>query len=135
MSCSHPRKVTTTCSKVTVIKDTFNLLMIQTSSQDSINTTMIQSVIDDKVESRMVTNMMAFFTRDIGMKMLGLEIKKDISIPRIRRISPYQGSDVLMRNIDSLGREYLGSVSSSTWGRSQMSSANTEDFLDLDLEN
>jgi hypothetical protein len=32
---------------------------------------------------RMVVNTMTFFTRDIGLKTLGLEIKKDISIPRI----------------------------------------------------
>jgi hypothetical protein len=44
---------------------------------------MIQSVTDDKVATRMMANMMTLFTRDIRLKTLGLEIKKDISIPRI----------------------------------------------------
>jgi hypothetical protein len=46
---------------------------------------MIQSVTDDKVALRIVMNMTTFFTRDIGLKTLGLEIKKDVSIPRIER--------------------------------------------------
>jgi hypothetical protein len=45
---------------------------------------LIQSVTDDKVASRMVTNTTMFFMVDIGLKMLGLKINKDISIPRIR---------------------------------------------------
>jgi hypothetical protein len=46
---------------------------------------MIQNVTDGKVASRMVMNIMMFFTRDIGLKTLGLEIKNDVSIPRIIR--------------------------------------------------
>jgi hypothetical protein len=43
----------------------------------------IQSVINDKVAFIMVVNMTMFFTRDTGMKTLGLKIKKNISIPRV----------------------------------------------------
>jgi hypothetical protein len=45
----------------------------------------IQSDAEDKVVTRIVTNTSTFFTRHIGLKMLGLEIKEDISILRIGR--------------------------------------------------
>ena len=44
----------------------------------------IQGVADDKIMTRMVANTTTFFMRDIGLKTLCLEIKKDVSIPRIR---------------------------------------------------
>jgi hypothetical protein len=84
LGCGHPRKVTTTGSKVIVIQNAFNLCMNQTSSKDSINTTAIQGVADDKITTRMVVNMSTLFTESVRLKALGLEIKEDVSIPRIR---------------------------------------------------
>jgi hypothetical protein len=46
---------------------------------------MIQHVTDNKVAMRMMADTTTLFTRDIGLKTLGLEIKKDISIPRVGR--------------------------------------------------
>jgi hypothetical protein len=82
--------MTATGSKVTVIEDVFSLFMSQTLLQDSVNTTMIQSVTDDKVAMRMMANTTTFFTRDIKLKTLGLEIKKDISIPWVGGVDEEQ---------------------------------------------
>jgi hypothetical protein len=126
MSYSHPRKVTSTSSKAIVSKDTFNLFTSQTSSQDSVNTMTIQCVTDDKVAMRMVTNTSTFFMRDIGLKTLGLEIKKDVSIPRIRRVDEEQ----------SFSKERIYGLSIFiSMGRSQIRSANTKYVLALNLEN
>jgi hypothetical protein len=48
----------------------------------------------------MVMNTMTFFTRDIGLKTLGLEINKDISIPRIRRA--YEEQSFIRERISGL---------------------------------
>jgi hypothetical protein len=84
LGCGHPRKVTATGSKVTVIQNAFSLCMNQTSSKDSINTTTIQGVADDKITTRMVENTSMLFTGSVRLKALGLEVKEDVSIPRIR---------------------------------------------------
>jgi hypothetical protein len=76
--------VTATGSKVIVIQNAFSLCMNQTSSKDNINTTVIQSVADDKITMRMVVNTSTLFTGSVRLKALGLEIKEDVSIPRIR---------------------------------------------------
>jgi hypothetical protein len=76
--------VTATGSKVTVVQDTFNLRMNQTSSKDSINTTVIQGVVDDEITTRMVANTLTLFTGSVRLKALGLEVKEDVSVPRIR---------------------------------------------------
>jgi hypothetical protein len=69
---------------VTVIQNAFSLCMNQTSSNDSVNTMVIQGVADDKVTTRMVANTLTLFTGSVRLKELGLEIKEDVSIPRIR---------------------------------------------------
>jgi hypothetical protein len=84
LGCGHPRKVTTTSAKVTIIQNVFSLLMNQTSSKDSINTTVIQGVTDDKITMRMVVNTSTLFTGSVRLKVLGLEVKEDVSMPRIR---------------------------------------------------
>jgi hypothetical protein len=78
--------VTATGSKVTVIQNAFSLCMNQTSSKDSINTTAIQGVTDDKVTTRMMVNTSTLFTGSVRLEALGLEIKEDVSIPRIRGV-------------------------------------------------
>jgi hypothetical protein len=75
--------VTATDAKVTIIQNAFSLLMNHTSSKDSVNTTTIQGFIDDKITMRVVTNTSTLFTRNVRLKMLGLKVKEDISIPRI----------------------------------------------------
>ena len=50
-------------------------------------------------------------------------------------MSPYQGSDELIRNKDSSGNEFLAVCLWSTRGRSVTSSANTNDYLDLEVMN
>jgi hypothetical protein len=78
--------VTAIGSKVTVIQNTFNLCMNQTSSKDSINTMAIQGVTDDKIMTRIVANTSKLFTGSVRLKALGLEVKEDVSIPRIRGV-------------------------------------------------
>jgi hypothetical protein len=84
LGCGHPRKVTATGSKVTVVQNVFNLCMNQTSLKDSVNTTVIQGFTDDEITTRMVANMSTLFMRSVRLKTLGLEVKEDVSIPRIR---------------------------------------------------
>ena len=48
---------------------------------------------------------------------------------------PYQGSVVLIRNMNSSGNESLGSDFVEAEGRSHMSSAKTKDFFDVALAN
>lgn len=60
---SHPRKVTTICSRVIVIKCEFIFFMCQTPSQDRVNTTTIQSVTKDYISLCMMLNVMTFITR------------------------------------------------------------------------
>ena len=78
--------MTATSSKVIVIQNAFSLFMNQTSSKDSINTMVIQGVTDDKVTTRMVANTSTLFTGSVRLKMLGLEVKEDVSVPRIRGV-------------------------------------------------
>jgi hypothetical protein len=78
--------VTAIGSKVTIVQNMFSLFMNQTSSKDSINTMAIQGVADDKVTKRMVANTSTLFTGSVRLKTLGLEVKEDISIPRIRGV-------------------------------------------------
>ena len=73
-----------TGSKVIVIQNAFSLYMNQTSSKDSVNTTVIQGVTDDKIMTRMVANTSTLFTLSVRLKALGLEVKEDVSVPRIR---------------------------------------------------
>jgi hypothetical protein len=71
-------------SKVTVIQNTFSLYMNQTSSKDSVNTTAIQGSANDKITVRMLENTSTLLTGSVRLKALGLEIKENVSIPRIR---------------------------------------------------
>ena len=50
-------------------------------------------------------------------------------------MSTYHGSNVLMRNKDSPGRESMGIVSSMARGRSHIGSTKMNDFFDLDFSN
>jgi hypothetical protein len=84
LGCGHPRKVTATSAKVTIVQNVFSLLMNQTSSKDSVNTTVIQGVVNDKITMRVVTDTSMLFTRNVRMKALGLKVKEDVSVPRIR---------------------------------------------------
>ena len=76
--------MTATSAKVTIIQNVFDLCMNQTSSKDSINTTTIQGVADDKITTRMVANTSTLFMGNVRLKKLGLEVKEDVSIPRIK---------------------------------------------------
>ena len=69
-----------------IVQNTFNLHMNQTLLKDSINTMEIQGVVDNKVMTRMVANTSTLFTGNVRLKALGLEIKEDVSIPRIRGV-------------------------------------------------
>ena len=84
MGCGHPKKVTAIGAKVTIVQNVFSLLMNQTSSKDGVNTTVMQGVADDEITMRVVMNASTLFVRDVGLKMLGLEVKEDVSVPRIR---------------------------------------------------
>jgi hypothetical protein len=44
----------------------------------------IQGVADDKIMTRMVANTSTLFTGSVRLKALGLEIKEDVFVPRIR---------------------------------------------------
>ena len=74
LSCSHPRKMTATCAKMAVIKNLFNLVMGEASSENGIYTTSIQGIIEDKIVLCVVTNATMIFTRYSRMKTLCLEI-------------------------------------------------------------
>ena len=50
-------------------------------------------------------------------------------------ISPYHGSNVLIRNRESYEMGWSTTVSVSVLGKSQISSANTSDFFDLEFYN
>ena len=84
MGGGHPRKVTATGAKVTIIQSTFSLLVNQTSSKDGVNTTAIQGVVDDKITTRVVTNTSTLFTRNVRLKTLGLKVKENVSILGVR---------------------------------------------------
>jgi hypothetical protein len=84
LGCGHPEKVTATGTKVTIIQNAFKLLMNKTSSKDSVNIMAIQGVVDDKITTRMVANTSMLFMRSVRLKELGLELKEDVSVLRIR---------------------------------------------------
>jgi hypothetical protein len=84
LGCGHPRKVTAIGAKVTIVQNAFSLCMNQTSSKDSVNTMTIQGVADDKITMRKVVNTSTLFMGSVRLKTLGLEVKEDVSIPRIR---------------------------------------------------
>jgi hypothetical protein len=78
--------VTATGSMMTIIQNALSLCMNQTSSKDSVNTTAIQGVVDDKITTRMVVNTSTLFMENVRLKVLGLEVKEDVSVPRIRGV-------------------------------------------------
>ena len=81
LSCSHPKKVTATCSRVAVIQNCFSLFMCKASSKDGIYTTVVQCIIQHKIVLFVVRDMMTIITGHVRMKSLGLEIDDQISIP------------------------------------------------------
>ena len=74
LGCSHNRKMTTTRSKVGIIKDLFNLFMCKSSSENGIDTMSIQCIIQDKVVLCVVTDTETIVTGYIGLKSLSLEV-------------------------------------------------------------
>jgi hypothetical protein len=69
--------VTAIGTKVTIIHNTFNLLMNQTSSKDGVNPMTIQSVTDDEIATRMVAEYVdTVFARNVRLKTLGLKVKE-----------------------------------------------------------
>ena len=60
--CSHPRQMTTTCSKVEIIQPMFNLLMGEASPENRFNPTSIQGIIQDEVVFCVVTDIAAIIT-------------------------------------------------------------------------
>ena len=58
--------------------------MNQTSSKNGVNTTTVQSVVEDEVTTRVVTYASTLFSRDVWLKTLGLKVKENVSIPRVR---------------------------------------------------
>jgi hypothetical protein len=84
LGCGHPGKVTTTSAKVTIVQNTFNLFVNQTSSKNGVNTTVVQGVAEDEVTTRVVTYTSTLFSRDVWLKTLGLKVKEDVSIPGVR---------------------------------------------------
>jgi hypothetical protein len=47
---------------------------------------MIQGVTDDKITMRMVANTLTLFTGSVRLKALGLEIKEDVFLQRIKGV-------------------------------------------------
>jgi hypothetical protein len=76
--------VTATSAKVTIIQNVFSLFVNQTSSKNGVNTTAVQSVAEDEVTVRVVMYASTLFSRDVWLKTLGLKVKEDVSIPRVR---------------------------------------------------
>ena len=62
LSCSHPSQMTTTCSKVAIIKHMFILLMGEAFLENRINPMSIQGIIQDEVVFRVVTDTVVFVT-------------------------------------------------------------------------
>ena len=76
--------MTPTGAKVTIVQNAFNLFVNQTSPKNSVNTTTIQSVTEDEITARVVTDASTLFSRDVWLKMLGLKVEENVSIPRVR---------------------------------------------------
>ena len=74
LGCIHPRKMTTTCSRVAVIENMFSLFMGEASSKNGIYTTPVQCIIQDKVVFHVVMDTVTIIMRYIGIKSLCLEI-------------------------------------------------------------
>jgi hypothetical protein len=86
LGCGHPGEVTTTSAKVTIVQNAFSLFMNYTSPKNGVNTTEVQSVVEDEVTARVVTDASTLFSRDVGLKTLGLKVKENVSIPRVRGV-------------------------------------------------
>jgi hypothetical protein len=87
LGCGHPGKVTATGTKVTIVQNVFSLLVNQTSSKDSVNTMAIQGVTDDYITTRMVANTSTLFVKNVRLRTLGLRVKEDVSVLRIRGVA------------------------------------------------
>ena len=75
--------MTTTCSRVEIIQQMFNLLVGEASLENRVDPTSIQGIIQDKIVFCVVTDAVTIIARYMQLKMLGLEINQQISIPRI----------------------------------------------------
>ena len=56
LGCSHPRQMTTTCSRVAIIQHMFIFLMNEASPKNRINPMSIQGIIEDEVVFCVVTD-------------------------------------------------------------------------------
>ena len=84
MGCGHPRKVTATSTKVTIVQNVFSLFVNQTSPKNGVDTTVVQSVAEDEVTARVMIDASTLFSRYVGLKTLGLKVKENVSITRVR---------------------------------------------------
>jgi hypothetical protein len=76
--------VTATGAKVTIVQNVFIFFVNQTSPKNGVNATTIQSIAEDEIMVRVVTDASTLFSRDVGLKTLGLKVKENVSIPRVR---------------------------------------------------
>jgi hypothetical protein len=115
LGCGHPGKVTATSAKVTIVLNAFSLFVNHTSPKNGVNTTAVQSVTVDEVTARVVMYASTLFSRDVWLKKLGLKVKEDVSIPRVRgadeeerlirkRVSRFMGFIDTWESTDKLGK-------------------------------
>ena len=95
LGCSHPRKMTATCSRVAIIQNSFSLFMRKALSKNGIYTTTIQCINQNEIVLCVVMDWMTIVMGYVRLKYLGLEIDDQIFIPWV--ICSYQEKEFIWK--------------------------------------
>jgi len=82
MGNDHSGEMTTTSATMVGIKHFFIFNMGETTTKDNYDTSTINIVTDEDVPRGLISNTSSIITSDMGGKFLGLQISKDVAIPR-----------------------------------------------------
>jgi hypothetical protein len=83
--------MTTTGSRMVVIEGFLGFVKCEAASKKKVDPTTIKSITEDNILTGLVAYSTAVSTRQIGAKILGLEIYDDISVPKIIRTNQEKG--------------------------------------------
>ena len=83
LGSSKTREVTTASATMAGIKDLFIFSVCETTMKDSINPAMIEVIADKEVSGSLVSDTSASLTIKVEGEILGSQVGKNISIPRV----------------------------------------------------